>query len=349
MNNQFLNDFKQIDKANFLDLKELDNKTIFITGATGLIGYYLTSYLIYRNKVHGSNIKLLLLVRDEVKAKRLFDKNITRGIKDKIVYIVGDIIEIPEIEYKIDFIIHGASPTASKFFIEKPVETVKTAVFGTMNILELAVKHQVDSCVYLSSMEVYGSPSSEKLISEYEGTTIDTMQIRSSYPEAKRLCETLCKSYQSEYGIKVKVVRLSQTFGAVFDLNDQRVFMLIANSIINNQNVVFNTDGLSKRPYLYISDAVSAILTILLLGVDGEAYNVGNKDTYCSIKEMAQVAVKSQNSNIEIITKQEELSKYPSRHNLNLDMKKIEDLGWRPTKNLAEMYAILIKSIQDLK
>lgn len=86
-----------------------------------------------------------------------------------------------------------------------------------------------------------------------------------------------------------------------------------------------------------------------MLGVDGEAYNVGNKDTYCSIKEMAQVAVKSQNSNIEIITKQEELSKYPSRHNLNLDMKKIEDLGWRPTKNLAEMYAILIKSIQDLK
>lgn len=344
-----LHDFQEIDNMNFLKLNELNNSTILITGATGLIGYHITSYLIHRNIVHKSNIKILLLVRNMDKARRLFSPIISEEDNSSITYIVGDIKAIPHIENKIDYIIHGASPTASKFFVDKPVETIKTAVIGTINILELAVSHHVKSCVYLSSMEIYGSPHTEKKLSEKVGTTIDTMQVRSSYPEAKRLCETLCKSYESEYGANIRVVRLAQTFGPVFDLSDQRVFMLIANSIINNNNIIFNTDGLSKRPYLYLSDAVSAILTILLLGKDGEAYNVGNKDTYCSIKKMAEIAVNSQKSNIEIITKKEILSKYPSRHNLNLAMDKIESLGWKPTKNLPEMYAILIKSIYNLK
>lgn len=343
-NKRFKEDLEYITSVNFIDWHKLDNKTIFITGATGLIGYTFASALLYRNLVYNSNIKVIALVRNITKAKEKFAEQLKQNAN--IEFVVGDVENIPIINDDIDYIVHGANPTASNYFVEKPVETIDTAVFGTMNVLKLAKEKNIEGMVYLSSMEVYGAPHTDYLIPEIKGTTVDTMNVRSCYPEAKRLCESLCASYADEYKVPVKVIRLAQTFGPGVPENDNRVFAEFIRCAKNKQDIVLQTAGTSKRCYLYTADAVTAILAILLNGEAGEAYNAANKGTYCSIMEMAKlVAYEIANDEIKVVIKETNNSKrkFPPPHKLNLDVSKLEKLGWCATKLLKEMYESISK------
>lgn len=343
-NKRFKEDLEYITSVNFIDWHKLDNKTIFITGATGLIGYTFASALLYRNLVYNSNIKVIALVRNITKSKEKFAEQLKQNAN--IEFVVGDVENIPIINDDIDYIVHGASPTASNYFVEKPVETINTAVFGTMNVLKLAKEKNIEGMVYLSSMEVYGAPHTDDLIPETKGTTVDTMNVRSCYPEAKRLCESLCASYADEYKVPAKVVRLAQTFGPGIEKKDNRVFAEFLRCAIKKQDIVLQTEGTSKRCYLYTADAVTAILKVLLSGKASEAYNAANKNTYCSIMEMAQlVAHELANDEIKVMIKENENSKrkFPPPHKLNLDVSKLEGLGWNATKLLKEMYESISK------
>lgn len=338
-NKIFKEDLEYITYACFIDWQKFDNKTVFVTGATELIGYTLVSTLLYRNLKYKSNIKIIALVRNITKAKEKFAKQLKQNLNLK--FVVGDVENLPQIDDEIDFIIHGANPTASNYFVDNPVETIKTAVWGTNNILNLAKEKNISGLVYLSSMEVYGAPPTDDLIDESQGTTIDTMSVRSCYPEAKRLCEALCTSYADEYKVPAKVVRLAQTFGPGIDKNDNRVFAEFLRCAIKKQDIVLQTEGTSKRCYLYTADAVTAILAVLLSTKSGEAYNAANKNTYCSILEMAQlVAHELANNEIKVVIKVNENSKrkFPSQHKLNLNVSKLENFGWRATRCLVEMY-----------
>lgn len=338
-NKIFKDDLEYITNAKFIDWQKLDSKTVFVTGATGLIGYSFVNSLLYRNLSCNSNIKIIALVRNIAKAKEKFAQQLKQSAN--LEFIVGEIENIPIINGSINYIVHGANPTASNYFAENPVETIKTAVLGTMNVLQLAKEKNVEGMVYLSSMEVYGAPHTDDLIPEVQGTTVDTMSIRSCYPEAKRLCESLCASYANEYQVPVKVVRLAQTFGPGIPENDNRVFAEFIRCAKNKQDIILQTDGTSKRCYLYTADAVTAILAILLNGKAGEAYNAANKETYCSIREMAELVIRElSNNEIRVVIKENQNSKlkYSPTHKLNLDTEKLEKLKWEATKNLDEMY-----------
>lgn len=338
-NKIFKEDLEYITSAGFIDWERLNSKTVFVTGATGLIGYTFVSALLYRNLTYNSNIKIIALVRNITKAKEKFAEQLKQNLNLK--FVVGDVENLPQIDDKIDYIIHGANPTASSYFVENPVETIKTAVWGTNNILNLAKEKNISGLVYLSSMEVYGAPHTDELIDETHGTTVDTMSVRSCYPEAKRLCEALCASYDDEYKVPVKVIRLAQTFGPGIDKNDNRVFAEFLRCAMQKQNIVLQTEGTSKRCYLYTADAVTAILAILLNGEAGEAYNAANKATYCSIMEMAQlVAHELANDEIKVVIKANENSKhkFSPPHKLNLSVSKLEMLGWKKSSSLKDMY-----------
>lgn len=338
-NKIFKEDLEYIANVKFIDWHRLNSKTVFVTGATGLIGYNFVSALLYRNSICNSNIKIIALVRNITKAKEKFAEQLKQSTNLK--FIVGDIENMPAINDDINYIVHGANPTASNYFVEKPVETINTAVLGTMNVLQLAKEKNVEGMIYLSSMEVYGAPHTDDLIPEVQGTTVDTMSIRSCYPEAKRLCESLCASHADEYKVPAKVIRLAQTFGPGIPENDNRVFAEFIRCTKNKQDIILQTDGTSKRCYLYTADAVTAILSILLNGEAGEAYNAGNKKTYCSIMEMAKlVAHEIANDEIRVVIKESNNSKlkFPPSHKLNLDVGKLEKLGWKAEISLEEMY-----------
>ena len=179
-----------------------------------------------------ANIAIYAYVRDNNKSKKIF-----AGAYDKINFIIGDIKNTPKISGNIDYIIHCASITASKTFIEKPAETIDTAYTGTRSMLEFAKLKNIRSFVYLSSLEVFRITNSQE-VNENDYGYIDILNPRSSYSESKRMCECLCVCYYKEYDVPVKIARLVQVLGAGVDYNDTRVAVQFARSVIENKGIV---------------------------------------------------------------------------------------------------------------
>ena len=321
----------------------LAEKSILVTGATGLIGFNLLSALLKIEDENALGMKITAVIRNEEKAQNLFGNKFNR-----IRFVVSDIRKKIHIDSPIDYIVHAANQTSSKAFVSEPVETIRTAIDGTINMLELAREKQVSSFVFLSTMEVYGMPHTDEKISETHSTDLNTMSVRTCYPESKRLCESLCSSYAYEYGISTKVLRLTQTFGPGVDYNDGRVFADFARCAIEKRNIILHTKGETKRNYLYTADAVSAILFVLLKGKSGEAYNAANESTYCSISEMANVVAKHcAGGDIQVEIQEADLIQFgyaPTLH-MNLDTSKLRALGWSPTQDLSSMFDRLIQTM----
>lgn len=317
------------------------NQKILVTGATGLIGSAIVKKLLKQ----GDN-KVVALVRNPEKAERIF----ADYRKDNLEIMVSDICDLKPNFIGVDYIIHSASQTSSKAFVNQPVETINTAIKGTTAVLEFARVNPIKSFVYLSSMEVYGSPITDEKISENHNTNLDTMSVRSCYPESKRMCENICTSYFVEYGVPVKIVRLTQTFGAGVEYNDGRVFAEFARCAIEGRNIILKTKGETKRNYLYLEDAVDAVLTVLLKGTDGNAYNAANEDTYCSIYEMAKlVAEKCYDKKINVVIEEnDDTAKlgYAPTLKMNLSTEKLQNLGWKAKVGLSDMFEIMIQDMR---
>lgn len=330
-------DLVAISQADYIPWNQLQGKSVLVTGGTGLIGSTVIKVLCYANTVKKLHVKIFALVRNLEKAERMLGNE-----SDVLHFIQGSVENLPDISAPVDYIIHGASPTASLFFVEHPVETIQIAVQGTSNLLNLAKEKAVQSFVYLSSMEVYGAPQADTLIPESQGCTLDSMVVRSCYPIAKRLCENLCSSYAQEYYVPAKVIRLAQTFGPGVLKDDKRVFAEFARDAMDGKDIVLQTSGSSKREYLYTADAVTAILTVLLRGQNGEAYNAGNPETYCSIVEMAKLVadyIAEKKIQVQIPNAVEDSSsKFSPAHHLYLDISRLKTMGWKPTKELKEIY-----------
>lgn len=340
-------DLNLIAESNKIQWEKLKNKTILVTGATGLIGSQVVLSLLNANAEKQLNITILAVVRNRKKAEKIFKY----ADSDSVKLIVHDILEPFSIDEHVDYIIHGASMTGSKDFVDFPVETIKTAIQGTENVLELAKEKKIQSMVYLSSLEIYGVVDFNiEKVSENMFGTIDPMSVRSSYSEGKRMVECLCASYASEFSLPVKVVRLCQTFGPGVSYSDNRVFAQFARSIIEGKDIVLKTDGSTERNYCYIRDAISGILTVMLEGNTGEAYNVANKDTLITIKEMAEMLIKKypESGTSLVFDIAEDITKlgYNPKVKMNLDTAKLECLGWSAQVGLEEMFEHLIESMK---
>lgn len=218
-------------------------------------------------------------------------------------------------------------------------------------MLEFARKNPVKGFLFLSSMEVYGTPLTDDKIHEFHGTDLDTMSPRTSYPESKRLCENLCTAYFSEYQVPARVLRLTQTFGPGVAYEDPRVFAEFARCAMEGKDIVLHTKGETKRNYLYLADACTAILTVLTKGVNGEAYNGANEETYCTIRDMAQLVASQcgkpgMRVRVEVEEEAEEKFGYAPILKMNLDTSKLRGLGWKPETGLADMYRRMIRCME---
>lgn len=319
-------DWEIVAKSDFIDWKRFENKTIFVTGATGLIGFNLVHSLVYVNNKYDLGMKIFALVRDEERAKKRFFDCANDHVLD---FIVGSVENLPEITEPIHYIVHGATPTSSKAFVDKPVETIKTSVIGTANVLELARKKNIEGMVYLSSMEIYGLPSKGTKVSESQIGTFSPNNVRNSYPIGKLESESLCKAFSSEYGIPVCSARLTQTFGSGVNYDDGRIFAYFGRCIAEKQNIVLKTTGETERCYLYTADAVTAILKLLLDGEEGAAYNVADESTYCSIAEMAAEIAKRYGISVKYDVQDTAKNGFPDTLYMDLDTSRLKELGWK--------------------
>mgnify|MGYP005755143895 CR=1 FL=1 len=329
-----------------LPFEQLKGKTVFVTGATGLVGSFVVRALLCVNRMRDLQMTVLALVRDREKGKRFYGELCAR---DDLQLMQGDILNPLCVEQPVDFILHGASITNSKQMVTYPVETIRTAVNGTDNILAFAKQKAVQSMVYISSMEMYGAPDPAlESVSETDYGYVDVLQVRSCYPEGKRMSECLCAAYAHEHGVPVKIARLAQTFGAGVSKKETRVFAQFAKSYLDNTDIVLHTNGMSTGNYCYTRDCVLGLLTILLKGENGQAYNVTNEETNITIRDMAQMLA-DMNGKIKVVfdIPQDALQYgYAPPVQMKLSSKKLNELGWKAQVPLQQMYLKLMESWQ---
>lgn len=325
----------QVDVQSIIKQKELFDRlaesTILVTGATGLIGSMLIKTLLAANDKYNMRMQIVGQVRNIDKAKGIFG----RQIEEFDLSLTDDV--------KADFIIHTVSPTTSKFFIEHPVETIKSSVESTMSILDIARKNKA-KVVYLSSMEQYGMPYEDgQRMTEDKIGMIDHLNVRSSYSESKRLCECLCASYASEYDVDVKVARLAQIVGSGVLLADNRMPIQFARAVVEGKDIVLHTEGKSILNFVYLTDAITGIFTILLKGESGQAYNICNDKETKSVRDIAEmVCHEVAEDNIKVRIEKKDNMGYAPDVVMYLDSSKLRKLGWKAEVGMADGYRRLI-------
>ena len=343
MNHIINEDLQYLFLNSKLDWDRFRNKTVLVSGTYGMLPSYMVFMLIYLNE-NNVPVNIIALGRNREKARECFGHYMD---KHYFTFLEMDVCDPLNVDCKIDFIVHAASPASSQYYSVNPVGVLKPNVLGTYNLLELAKKHQCESFLYFSSGEIYGKMESEQIV-ETDSGYLNPMDIRSCYAESKRLGETMCISYHHQFDIPVKVIRCAHIYGPTMDLkNDSRVFSQFVSNIVSSQNIEMKSDGEAIRSFCYISDANDAFFRILLNGVSGEAYNIANPAGRISIKDLALLLVSLYPEKKLTVTIQKQNENYVEnthkRHpQFNVD--KLRSLGWSPQFDIEEGFKRTIKS-----
>lgn len=263
---------------------------------------------------------------------------------DRFEFIEHDITEPLDID-GIDEIYNLACPASPKHYQKSPVYTIKTNVLGIINLLELAVKNNA-KLMQFSTSEVYGNPLEHPQTERYFGN-VNPIGIRSCYDEGKRCAETLCFDYMREYGARIKVIRIFNTYGPNMSMDDGRVVSNFIVQALNGGNITIYGDGSQTRSFCYVDDLVEGIVRVMATGdeVHGPV-NLGNPEEF-TIKELADMVVSmiDTDSRIEYV---ELPSDDPVRRRPDISLAaRIAD-GWKPEVHLSEGITNTIKYFKDI-
>ncbi len=328
--------------GNNINFKKLENCTVLITGAAGMIGSYLMYTLTALNDLRSYNITIVALVRNKDKLQPYFRK------RTDIIVIEQDVCDRISYNDKVDYIIHAASPASPKIMKEKPVDTIMANTIGTFNTLKLAKKNNVKAYLYISSREVYGEPyEGQEEFTENTYGFVDPLSPRSCYPEGKKAAETMCVSYKEQYGINVKIARPAHTYGPGMSIYDGRVQADFLKNIVNNENIVMKSTGESLRTYTYIRDVISGLFYVLL-DSDDVVYNVADSEAKITIKGLAELLVNLYpERNLKVDMQIDEDTRGVAPFKLGtINSKKLEQIGWKPTITLEEGFRRTVEYIE---
>ena len=319
----------------------MNGNRILLTGATGLIGSALV------NRLAAEGAYLTCPVRDLTKVRDIFEESVIESV-NWVETSLEDYIANQDDSF--DYVIHGASPTASKFFVDKPVETLLFNITTTTSLLEYARIHSVKGFAFLSSLESYGTvlDDTDAITEDVQGY-VNPMEARSSYNMAKRTCESLCHAYAVEYNVPLKVVRLTQTISPNISDDDMRVFAQFARHAANGEDIELHTEGTAARQYIHIDDAVEAILCILHKGMSGEVYNAAREDSYISVRDMAHFVQDNFNPSGKVTFRQRDDMGYAPTTKLRLSTEKLRGLRWEAKYGLYDMFDHLISRLKSSK
>ena len=317
--------------AEELPWEKLQDKRVMISGATGLIGSFLVDVILEKNNMDNLNCTVYLLGRDENKAKKRFSKYIA----DKhFVFFTHDVrspLNVSGLE-SVDYIFHLASNTHPMQYSTDPIGTITTNIIGLQNMLDFAVKHNTIRFVFASSNEVYGENRGDvEFFGEKYCGYIDSNTLRAGYPESKRCGEALCQAYKSQTGLNVVIPRLTRTYGPTMLMSDTKAISQFIKKGISDEDIILKSDGNQFFSYTYMADAVCGLLTILLKGEDGEAYNIADEHSDIMLKDLAElIAVFTGRKVVFEIPSDIEAAGYSTATKARLNGKKLKAIGWKP-------------------
>ena len=267
-------------------LEEFRDKKVFITGGTGFFGIWILEALAWANAKLNLNIEAVVLTRDIEN----FNRKAPHIVSNKsFSFIEDDVKKFKYPKQKFNYVIHAAADFHAEHSGENSLMTFDTIVEGMRRVLDFSIQCEADKILYVSSGAVYGKqPSSISQISEDYTGAPDLTLLNSAYAEGKRSAEMLCALYSSKYDLSIKIARCFAFVGPYLQLDENFAIGNFISSLLKNQNIVIHGDGTPIRSYMYVSDLVMWLTTILIKGKDCYPYNVGSEEEI-SIENLAKI------------------------------------------------------------
>ena len=290
-------------------------KKILVTGGVGMIGSHLCRRLL--NK--GCDVTCL----DNFYTGNM--RNIADLLDNPYFRLIEHDVEKP-IELAVDEIYNMACPASPVHYQKDPVKTVRTSVFGAINMLELAKKNNA-KILQASTSEIYGDPFVHPQTEDYWGN-VNPIGIRSCYDEGKRVAETLFMDYHRQNNVDIRIVRIFNTYGPRMLPNDGRVVSNFIVQALNGENLTIYGDGSQTRSFCYVDDLIEGFVRMMNQDKIIGPVNIGNPGEFTML-ELAKEVLDLTGSKSKIVYKPLP-GDDPKMRRPDITLAK-EALGWEPT------------------
>lgn len=305
------------------------------------------SALIARLVEDGNTISLL--VRDISRARSRFSY---LNASDRIRYVCCDLSKgcVPDIEGRFDCIVHLASTTHPKAYVETPIATIALNVLVTKGLLDIAVRSPKCRFVYASSVEVYGENRGDvDLFDENYCGYIDCNTLRAGYPESKRCGEALCQAYAKERGVDFVIPRLARIYGPGLLKTDTKALSQFLWNAVDGKDIVLKSAGNQYFSYLHCYDAVTGILAIMEKGISGEAYNVADGASDIRLKDLAALIAEYAGAKVIFdLPNDTEKAGFSTATTARLDSSKLKAIGWQAKYDIRSGIKATIEALRGV-
>ena len=296
-------------------------KKILVTGGAGFLGSHLCEALLKQGHE-------VLCLDNYFTGSKL---NILHLMSNPFFELVRHDVTQP-FEVEVDEIYNLACPASPIHYQQDPIKTINTSVMGAINMLELA-KQLNCKILQTSTSEVYGDPTIHPQTEEYWGN-VNPIGIRSCYDEGKRCAETLFFDYYRERQVRIKVVRIFNTYGPNMHPNDGRVVSNFIIQALRGQDITIYGDGSQTRSFCYCDDLIKGLITMMETPDDITGpINLGNPTEF-TIRQLAEIIIEltGSSSKIKFLPA---VSDDPQKR--KPDISKAKDiLQWEPTVELRD-------------
>ncbi|MBQ6959102.1 MAG: NAD-dependent epimerase/dehydratase family protein [Bacteroidales bacterium] len=342
-------DLRKIATAPFLPWSALQESSLFISGATGMIGSCLIDTIMHMNQENGLNCKIFALSRGQRKARSRFAEWSDSALLHIVEGDVNEAIPFPEDE-KCDFVLHLASNTHPVAYATDPIGTITANIIGTKNMLDLAIRCHARRFLFASSNEIYGeNRGDQEFFDESYLGYLDCNTLRAGYPESKRCGEALCQAYRKQESLDVVIARLTRSFGPTLQPSDTKAMSQFLRNGLNGENIVLKSTGNQYYSYTYTADAVSGLLTVLLKGEDGLAYNVADSSCDIRLKDLAALIASAAGTQVVFdLPDAIESAGFSKATKARLDGARLRKMGWAIQFPLKEAITRTLEILKDL-
>lgn len=347
-NEKYMEDVHSVDGLN-LPWEMLRNKSIMLSGATGLIGSFFIDVILEKNILDNLNCTIYALGRNELKARERFSKFADDPRFVFYFYDVKNPFVCDGLE-RVDYILHLAANTHPMLYSTDPIGTITTNLIGARNMLDFAVEHHASRFVFASSNEVYGENRGDtELFDEDYCGYINCNTLRAGYPESKRCGEALCQAYKTQKGLDVTIARLTRSYGPTMLMSDTKAISQFIKKCIAGEDIVLKSAGQQFYSYTYMADAASGLLWILLTGKNGEAYNIAEEHSDIMLKDLAELIAQINGKKVVYeIPDSVEAAGYSKATKARLNGRKLRDLGWSPNFDIKTGMSRTIEILKTL-